>query len=256
MARITTFNEEDLTFDELQIVNMKRQIQDLRSENRHLKNELYCYKDSMSPDVSEMIDMKRRVQKLEHENDTLSNELYYYYEIFIDDPSKKCEIQHKNNVLENKCFVLEEETKKLKAVEKYNNKRIEKLEKTNKKLSDALSQGYMQDYKFNKEHAGIYRIYNKMTGESYVGQSHVDVYNRCMSHYIQAEWPESDWHYDLINNPDNYEYEILKEGVENQGDLDKLEIYYMGYYHCLDEGYNKAFEARYRFLGLHENEEI
>lgn len=192
MARITTFNEEDLTPDELEVVNLKRTIQQLQQDKKKLKDEI-------NSKQSIIINLRNDLTRSSRSND-------YLYGLAS-------------------------------------------------KRQDIIENGY-KEHKFNKEHAGIYRIYNKMTGESYVGQSHVDVYNRCMSHYASAEWPESDWHYDLINNPDNYEYEILKEGVDNQGDLDKLEIYYMGYYHCLDEGYNKAFTARYRFLGLHENEEI
>ena len=126
--------------------------------------------------------------------------------------------------------------------------RIRYLEKHATELQEVLDKGYKQADSFNKDHSGIYRIYNKHTDRSYVGQSSKDVYNRCMSHFKQANYNEDDWHLDLIENPDDYEYEIIIEGVENQGDLDKLEIYYIGKYDCIDKGYNKALAAKYKFI--------
>lgn len=128
-------------------------------------------------------------------------------------------------------------------------RRIKYLEGHSADLQYTIDRGYKEG-NFNKEHAGIYRIFNKTTGQSYVGQSHVDVYNRCMQHYNYKDPSIDDWHYDIKYNPENYDYEIIEEGVKNQGDLDKKEIYYIGYYHCLDEGYNSALAAQYRFLGL------
>lgn len=126
--------------------------------------------------------------------------------------------------------------------------RINYLEKHCTELQTIIDRGYKQGDTFNPEHSGVYRIYNKYTGQSYVGQSSKDVYARCMSHYKPAEYSEDDWHYDLLNNPDSYEYEIIVEGVDNQGDLDRLEIYNIGKYHCLDEGYNKVCAAKFKFI--------
>ena len=122
-------------------------------------------------------------------------------------------------------------------------------------LNESVSNGYKQSDTFSIEHSGVYRIYNKMTGESYVGQSSVDVYKRCMSHFKPAKYNEEDWHYDLIEHPDDYEYEIIVEGVRNQGDLDRLEIYNIGKYKAYDEGYNKALMGKYKFLSTYGKDE-
>lgn len=113
------------------------------------------------------------------------------------------------------------------------------------KLKEELKLGYKQSPNFNKEKSGIYRVYNIHNNKSYVGQSSHDVEARCFSHFKDANYTPDDWHYDVINNPCNYYYEILVKGVPNQRTLDKLEIYYIGYYHCLDNGYNVLIGGKY-----------
>lgn len=127
-------------------------------------------------------------------------------------------------------------------------RRIEYLESHSTDLQETLDRGYKQSNTFDPKHSGIYRIYNKTTGENYVGQSSINVYNRCISHFNYLDCDENDWHYDLVHNPENYDYEILAESVPNQGKLDRLEIYYIGKYNCLENGYNKALQSRFNFL--------
>lgn len=124
---------------------------------------------------------------------------------------------------------------------------IKKLEKQIQDLKEELKNGYKQKSNFDPKKSGIYRIYNINTGQSYVGQSSTNVRTRCESHYMfsNATQPD-DWHYDLQHNPQNYKYEILREGVYNQGLLDKLEVYYIGYYHSLSNGYNKTIGGKFK----------
>ncbi len=131
---------------------------------------------------------------------------------------------------------------------KKSQERVNYLTKHANDLQFIIDRGYSQSDAFNKNHSGIYRIYNVITNQSYVGQSHVNVYDRCMSHFNFECNNQNDWHYDLQHNTENYDYEILVEGVKNQGDLDRLEIYYIGYYDCLDNGYNSMLAAKYRFM--------
>ena len=99
---------------------------------------------------------------------------------------------------------------------------------------------------FDPINSGIYRIYNIKTGESYVGQSSVNVWARALSHFNYPNYKNKvDWHNDLHNNPDDYKWEVIVSGVKDQRILDKLEIYYIGYYDCLDHGYNKQIGGKY-----------
>lgn len=128
-------------------------------------------------------------------------------------------------------------------------RRIEYLESHSTEQQEILDRGYKQTSTFNKTDSGIYRIYNTTTGQSYVGQSSINVTNRCLSHFEYDEkCSQDDWHYDLQHNPDNYKYEIICKGVDNQGKLDRLEIYYIGKYNCLENGYNKVLQSRFNFL--------
>ena len=131
---------------------------------------------------------------------------------------------------------------------KKSNDRVKYLIKHSNDLQLIIDRGYKQSDTFNQNHSGIYRIYNVITNQSYVGQSCKNVYERCMSHFICECTDQNDWHYDLQHKPEKYDYEIIVEGVKNQGDLDRLEIYYIGYYNCLENGYNKVLAAKYRFI--------
>lgn len=128
-------------------------------------------------------------------------------------------------------------------------RRVKKLEKQVQDLKEEIKHGYKQQATFDPKKSGIYRIYNKTTGESYVGQSSVNVRVRCESHYMfsNATQPD-DWRYDLQHNPQNYKYEILEEGVSNQRLLDKLEVYYIGYYRSFTNGYNKTIGGKFNEL--------
>lgn len=129
-----------------------------------------------------------------------------------------------------------------------NNERINYLEKHSTDLQETIDRGYKQTNTFSKTHSGIYRVFNIETDQSYVGQSSINVYDRCMSHFKPAEYDTNDWHYDVMEHPEHYDYQILIEGVKNQGDLDRLEIYYIGKYDCIDNGYNKQYGGRFKFL--------
>lgn len=137
----------------------------------------------------------------------------------------------------------------------YEEIQINKLKEENIKLKDENNRliqkiRYLQndDNKIMSNNAGIYRIYNKFTNKSYVGQS-ANVYERVKGHYNwkgDCYYSRDDWHYDLVSNPQDFEWEILKEGVHNQSDLDRLEIYYIGKYDCIDNGYNKSIQGKNR----------
>ena len=178
----------------------------------------------MNEDINELKEQIKVLRKLLNEKRDIikikSSDVVYYNDLY------KRELEQ-NNILK---------------------KRIENKNKEIEKLDTAMRRGYKQSDSFDKECSGIYRIYNKTTGKSYIGQSSVNVYKRCMGHFAPADYPETDWHYDLIENPEYYDYEILVEGVANQGDLDRLEIYYIGKYNSIENGYNKTCRARFNFI--------
>lgn len=124
--------------------------------------------------------------------------------------------------------------------------RCSKLESKLEKIENEKERGYKQSDNFDTKKSGIYRVYNIHNNKSYVGQSSADVEARCWSHFSdKAKYEIGDWHLDVQAHPENYYYEILVKGVPNQVLLDKLEVYYIGYYRCLTNGYNKLIGGKY-----------
>lgn len=125
-------------------------------------------------------------------------------------------------------------------------RRCKRLESKIEILENEKELGYKQSDSFDTKKSGIYRVYNIHNGKSYVGQSSIDVEARCWSHFSnKTKYETGDWHLDVQAHPENYYYEIIKKGVKNQAILDMLEIYYIGYYHCLTDGYNKSMGGRF-----------
>jgi len=86
----------------------------------------------------------------------------------------------------------------------------------------------------------IYRIYNKKDGKSYVGQSVNPFHKR----YKGSDWYKHTHNEILINSVDkygieNFDYEILEEGVSTIEELNSLEVKYADEYDSYrPNGYN------------------
>ncbi len=96
---------------------------------------------------------------------------------------------------------------------------------------------------------GIYKFTNKETGECYIGQS-IDIYTRLQEHFTE-KYDIDDWHTDLQNNPEKYDFEILTRC--NKEDLNDEENYYIYKYDSIKHGYNKR-KGNYNFFNFHNKE--
>lgn len=90
----------------------------------------------------------------------------------------------------------------------------------------------------------IYRIYNKVNGKSYIGQTIKTPGDRWKEHlahhcgsYINDQ---SKVLYKAMRKygPDNFEFEVLQDGIKTYEQLDKAEIYWIDYYDSFLHGYN------------------
>ena len=90
---------------------------------------------------------------------------------------------------------------------------------------------------------GIYKITNKITGKSYIGQS-INIEYRFKQHKSNAlsvnnKDYNSDFYSDLRNlGEDNFQFDILEECEPIF--LDEKEIYYIDYYDTYHNGYNRT----------------
>lgn len=92
-----------------------------------------------------------------------------------------------------------------------------------------------------KKVSGIYKITNKVTGKSYIGQSK-DIYERWKQHKKQAENFENnnELYVDMRKyGLNNFEFKIL-EKTSLLYILDYKEIYYIEKYDTYNNGYNKT----------------
>ena len=83
---------------------------------------------------------------------------------------------------------------------------------------------------------GIYKITNKITQKSYIGQS-VDIFRRLGEHQNTVS-NKIDWHNELHNHPNNFTFEVL-ETCEAEL-LNEKEIYYIEKYNSFYDGLNKT----------------
>lgn len=86
---------------------------------------------------------------------------------------------------------------------------------------------------------GIYRIYNKINGKSYIGKS-IDILRRWNEHMecgCAATHYEDEFHYELNLNPQNFTFEILT--ICKESELSTEEEKYINKYNSIENGYNK-----------------
>lgn len=90
---------------------------------------------------------------------------------------------------------------------------------------------------------GIYKITEKSSGKSYIGQS-VDIARRFYEHQTSI----LDWHKLIQENPTNWEYSIIEQCKENE--LNAREKYWIEYYNSCKNGFNKTLGNHQNFLDL------
>jgi len=109
---------------------------------------------------------------------------------------------------------------------------------------------------------GIYKFTNRITGESYVGQS-VDIEKRYKQHKRRVEltydWEDTYFHRMLRKYGfENFDFEILEEC--SQQELNEREIYYIDKYNALfPNGYNMSKGGKYsanKKIDFEQREEI
>ena len=85
---------------------------------------------------------------------------------------------------------------------------------------------------------GIYKITEKSTGKSYIGQSR-DIYKRLAQHSSTVNKDnEDDWHNNFHDNPVFFSFEILE--VCSASELNEKESYYIKKYDSFKNGFNKT----------------
>lgn len=82
---------------------------------------------------------------------------------------------------------------------------------------------------------GIYRIWNRYNGKSYIGQS-IDIEKRIYAHYHKTNFSKDDWHKELKYSPERFNWEILE--LCPQKNLNEREIYWIKQFNSLEKGYN------------------
>lgn len=90
---------------------------------------------------------------------------------------------------------------------------------------------------------GIYKITEKSSGKSYIGQS-IDIARRFYEHQTST----LDWHKLIQENPTNWEYSIIEQCKENE--LNAREKYWIEYYNSCKNGFNKTLGNHQNFLDL------
>lgn len=89
---------------------------------------------------------------------------------------------------------------------------------------------------------GIYKITNKITGKSYIGQS-VNIATRWSAHKSTSRSEETldgnELHKDILTlGIDNFSFEVIEETTIDK--LDEREIYWIQYYNTYYNGYNRT----------------
>lgn len=87
----------------------------------------------------------------------------------------------------------------------------------------------------------VYMATNKINGKEYIGQTVGDIGQRRRSHMCSSlNKKDGAYFHNAIRKygPENFDWEILHDGITNIDDLNKMEIYYIGYYDTFNNGYN------------------
>ena len=107
----------------------------------------------------------------------------------------------------------------------------------------------------------IYKITNKINNKCYIGQTVKTVEERWKEHQTHAFGThENDVNKTLYKairkyGLENFECEILQDGIETFEQLDKAEIYWIDYYNSFLKGYNETFGGQ-QYHKILPNKEI
>lgn len=87
----------------------------------------------------------------------------------------------------------------------------------------------------------IYIATNKINGKQYVGQTTLTLKRRKEKHiWNSLAGARNGYFNNAIRKycPENFDWKILHDDITNIDDLNKLEIFYIGYYNTFENGYN------------------
>ena len=87
----------------------------------------------------------------------------------------------------------------------------------------------------------IYKATNKINGKEYIGQTITTLESRKRTHIWESLNNRCTGYFHKAirkYGPNNFDWEILHTNINNIGDLNKLEIFYIGYYNTFNSGYN------------------
>jgi group I intron endonuclease len=87
----------------------------------------------------------------------------------------------------------------------------------------------------------IYKVTNKINGKAYIGQTIKSLKKRKSQHISKALNKEKTFYFHNTirkHGPKNFSWEIIHDDIDTIEDLNKLEIYYIGYYDTYNNGYN------------------
>jgi len=86
----------------------------------------------------------------------------------------------------------------------------------------------------------IYKATNKLNGKIYIGQTSKTLKYRKLSHKARVRFGSSYHFHNAIRKYgfEIFEWKILKKGIKNKDELDKLEIEYIKKFNSIKNGYN------------------
>lgn len=104
----------------------------------------------------------------------------------------------------------------------------------------------------------IYGAINQKTGEMYVGATKATLSERKSGHYYTAKSfkRKCKFHRALLKYDEKDFQWIIIEEVDNEEDLERLEIYYIGYYDTFNNGYNETLGGKGSIGYTHSIESI